>query len=190
MPDELDNRWDERDEDDAENDDGEMLFHRRQIAEEVATEDKDRRPEKIATDTIGQKTRIGHATDTRDKWRKGTNDRHKSGNDNGFAAVLFVELVGFLQVFFLDKPGLLSLQDLVADQFADVIVGVVSDNRCAENQDEDELDVQRSSACEGSRSKQQRIARQDRCHHQTSLTKNHQKQQRVGVCAISLDNRT
>ena len=82
---------------------GEIVFHNWHIAKQITECNKRRDPAKSANHVIGQEVFIIHAACTRHEGRKGTRKRHKTRKNNGFSAVSLKKLLGFDQMFFIDK---------------------------------------------------------------------------------------
>ena len=98
---------DERDEDDGEDHQFEVLFHEGDVAEEVAQESEDRHPHDPAHHVIGDEFAVFHGPHPGHEGREGADDRDEAGQDNGLAAVLIVKFLGTVEVFFLEELDIL-----------------------------------------------------------------------------------
>ena len=79
--------------DNRDNDQREILFDRRNAAEEKTRKQKKTNPGDAADNIVGDEPRVFHSPDAGDKRGEGADDGNKAGDNDGFAAVFFVELM-------------------------------------------------------------------------------------------------
>ena len=116
----------ERQDDDGQDDQRKILFDERQVAEEVAAVQKRGGPEHAAGHIVTLKPAVAHAAGARHERREGAHDRHEAGDDDGFTAVPFEELVGAIQIGLLENPGIGAkhlFPQVAADRIIDRIAG-------------------------------------------------------------------
>lgn len=94
---------------------------RNEAAQVVAGQRDADPPGQAADDVIGNELGIGHAPHPGEYGGKRPDDRHEAGQDNGLAAVLLVELLGALEVMFMEEQRFLPLEDLPAHPVAEPI---------------------------------------------------------------------
>ena len=74
-----------------------IVFHHRNIGEEIAGIGKRYYPQYRADDVVADESAVVHAAHACDKRSKRAHNRDEAGDDDGFAAVFFVEGMGFGQ---------------------------------------------------------------------------------------------
>jgi hypothetical protein len=119
-----------------------------------------------------------------DERRQGADDRHEAGDDDRLAAVLLVELVGVGQVLGLDQPEPLEVEEPRAQEVPDPVVHRVADDGRG---DEETMSTVRSTASrgrEGAGGEEQRVAGQERRHHQAGLAEDDQEQEKIGPGSV------
>ena len=89
--------------------------------------------------------------------------------------MLLVEGMGLVDMFTLDEP-VRALQQAQPDQPADPVVGVVTAERSQHQQRREPFQPQRAQTAQRTRHKQQRIAGQERRHHQAGFAIDDQEQ--------------
>ena len=94
----------QRNQDDQDGDDAEVLFDHRDVAEQVATPQEQRHPQNSAQQVVAQEFAVGHPTNTCDERRKGPDDGHEARECHCHAAVPLEEFLGAMQVFDLEQP--------------------------------------------------------------------------------------
>jgi hypothetical protein len=99
----LDHPGKDRHDDDPEDDKGEVPLDDRDVAKQVPGKHEQNDPEYPTNHIVKKKPRIVHSPNPSDKWGKGTNDRHETGNDDRFAAILFVKLVCPVEVSAIEQ---------------------------------------------------------------------------------------
>ena len=82
----------------AENEKGQIVFHHGHIAEKKSAEYKETDPENAAERAVSYEARVDHAPDTGNKWRESPDYGKEAREDDGFAAMLCIELMCFLQM--------------------------------------------------------------------------------------------
>ena len=120
--------------------------------------------------------------------REGADDGDEAGDDDRLAAVLLVELVGALEVLRvqeLDVPLEGPRPDLVPDPVVD---GVAGDGGAGEEQEQDaDLERRRGQGGQGARREEQRVAGEERRHHQPRLAEDDEGEDRVCPHPVLLD---
>ncbi len=71
------------------------MFYNWDIAKEIAGEAERHNPQNATNNIETEEPTECHFTNTGYERGKGADDRHKTGNDNGFASMFFVKGVGF-----------------------------------------------------------------------------------------------
>lgn len=95
-----------RDQDDSQYGQGEVLFDDRQVTKEIASESEEGYPNNRTDNVIYQEARIIHGTDPGHKWGKGADNGDEAGQDDRLAAVFFIKFVGAIQIFFLQEADI------------------------------------------------------------------------------------
>ena len=84
----LDQSWQDRDEDDAKDDQCEVALDDWNIAKQISGSNEDDNPDYSASNIVDEETTVGHPADPGNKWGKGADDRHETGDDNGLSTIL------------------------------------------------------------------------------------------------------
>jgi hypothetical protein len=95
---EMDEAWEHRHDNDAENEEGQIIFHHGYIAKKISPQNKKADPENTAERAICHEPGIDHSSDARNERRKRSNNREKSRKYYRLAAVLRIEFVRFFQM--------------------------------------------------------------------------------------------
>ena len=97
-PHELDQSWKNRNDNDAENEESQVILYYRHIAKEESSEHEETDPENAAEGAVSHETGIDHSSYTRDKRRKGTDDRQKTRKDYCLSTMPGIKGLGFFQM--------------------------------------------------------------------------------------------
>src|SRR6185295_3885885 len=101
-----------RNEHDCDDDQRESFLYDFDVAEPKAGEETDRDPSDAAYNVVDQESPIGHPAHTGNEWSEGSDYRDESGDDDCLATIVFIELVGSVQVLPIQEPHLLFAKDL------------------------------------------------------------------------------
>ncbi len=169
-----------RDEDNGHEHDGEVVLDEGQIAEEIPAEGKQRRPQQAAKDVEADEVAVGHASHTGYEGGKGADDGDEARQEDGDAAVLLVESVGTIQVFFLEEARVFG-EDARADGVADPVIGRIPGHGGQRDHHVQHEDIQGAAAQGGQRAggEEQRVARQEGRHHEAGLHEDDEEDQPV-----------
>ena len=105
-------------------------------AKEVTEESEDGHPDHPAYDVIAFETPVGHLPNAGHKRRERAYDGNESRQDDGLPAVLFVELMGALQVFLVQEPHVFSAKHFWSNVVSYPVVHCISHN--SRNAEKDE----------------------------------------------------
>ena len=138
-----------------------ILLNEGNVAEEVACADNGNGPEDRARAAEEFKAQSVHSRRTGNQRRKGADDGHETGEENGFAAVRDVELVRMLKLFRI-QPTDVAVVNFVSQPFPGRIAyGIAED--CTENDGKhDHPGTRRTRGSNGAGDEKKRIARQKR----------------------------
>ena len=189
LPEQLNKRRQDGHQNNAEDDVSEVVFDDGQCAEKIAKEQETGDPGDAPHHVVGGKPGVAHGADARHKWRKGADDGHEPRVDDGFSAVFFVELLGFVQVFHLQEP-VAPAKGFRPDVFSDVVIDqIAQDGRCDQQQaHQHNAEAAVRLGNDGARRKQQRIPRQNRGDHQPRFRKNDEEKDQVSPGLVIADN--
>lgn len=162
----------------------EMGLHDGQVAHQISKADQAPDPQDAAAHGIAHELGVGHLADARHERRERAHDGHEAGYDDGLAAVLLVEGVGFLQVLLVEQLAVLAPEHGWTDRAAYPVVGVVAHDGGGGQKPHGEAQVQAAGAAERPDDEEQGIARQKRRHHEPGLAENHQEQHHVRPGAV------
>lgn len=96
----------------------EVILNPTDVADEIPGHAKQRNPYNAAQKVVSYEVFVVHAPHTRDKRGEGTHDRYESRQNDGFAAVFGVEVVGLLQIFLFENLGVGIGKQFLAEEFA------------------------------------------------------------------------
>src|SRR3990172_2959203 len=131
-------------EDDPHDHEREVLFDHGYVAEIVPAEYKDCYPDDTAGDVIEYETAVGHTAYACHERREGADYRHEPRDDDGFPSVLFIKLVGAVEVFPVQKPDVFLMKDLRPDKMAYPVIERVSRYRGHAQKAEQPPDLKRA----------------------------------------------
>ncbi len=164
-----------RDDDDADDEQGEVLADGGQIAEEVAGIDKRDDPQETADEVEGHETLVSHGTHAGDEGGKGPHDGQETGHDDGLAAMLGKESLGLVEMIAAEDPRVWILEQPLTKEVANGVVGQVAEDGGQDQGAGQQVDIQGGTDGQGSRGKQQGVARQERGDHQAGFAEDDQE---------------
>ena len=80
-----------------------IFFYERESSEEIAGKGKQGYPKECTDNIIKKECIIAHFPHSRYKWCKGAYDRNKTGKNDCFPSMFFIEFPGLLKVGFIEK---------------------------------------------------------------------------------------
>ncbi|BBG28987.1 regulator of polyketide synthase expression [Zymobacter palmae] len=189
MAQELNDGRQDRHHDDADNHQLEIALNPRGPTKEVARIGQQQHPHHRPNDVIGQESAIAHAPHARHERRKGAHDGHETSNDDGLAAVAFIERLRAFQMLALEQLGIRVAKQLFTKEMPDGIVDRIPQHSSAQHQQHHQVDVEAvvGTRRQGARHEQQRIAREERCNHQPRFAKQNGEQNSVRPDAVVSD---
>ena len=123
--------------DDPDDDDLEMFLqvkvklHQNKFLQVVPGKEHRKDPGYTADEIIEPEFSLVHGHDTGDDRRKGPDNGEEAGEDDGLAAMFFIELFGLIKIFFLEQPVILTMKKeraaLVPEPIAQGIAGNTTD---------------------------------------------------------------
>jgi len=138
---ELPDGGDDREHDDGDDDQLEVVLDEWLLAEESADEGEQDDPADAAGDVVEGESGVGHLADAGDEGGEGSDDGDETGEDDGLAAVFFVELVGVGQVLLVQQARVFPREDLGAELVADGVVDGVAEDGGDGHEDHGEGEV-------------------------------------------------
>ena len=119
----------DRGDDDANDDEVEMLFDARNPSRQKVTSEQERPdPQHSADDIVCRKLEVIHPGNSGDGWGKGAHDGNKAGQNNRLAAMPVIEFLSLEYMAFAKEKGLLALEQKRAGLAADLKAGQIADN--------------------------------------------------------------
>ena len=115
---------------------------------------------------------VSHVAHACHKRGEGAHDGDEARQDDGFAAVLGVKLLGFLQMALFEDFGIGIGKQLLAKKLAYHEVDRITQNCGNDEQDHHQMDVHFAYGGDAACGKQQRIAWQQRHYHQAGFAEN------------------
>ncbi len=165
----------------------EIFFHDSQVAEIVAREHEDCRPEDAAGNIVGEKTRVFHPAQPCDEGHEGPDDGYEPRQDNGLAAVFFVEFMRTVQVLPVEEPDVLLVEYLRPHEVAYPVVHVVADDCGGGEQHDQQRNIKGPDGRQRARREEQGIPRQEGRHHEPGFAEDDDEQDHVRPDAERLD---
>ena len=156
-----------------------MLLHDGQIAKQVARHQQTDHPDQGTQHVEKGEFAAGHLGHPRHEGHESSHERHEPRQDDGDAAVFFVEGMGLVKAPSAEKPGLLPLKHPGSDISANGVVHLVAQNGRGQQQPHDQGQVHQARTTHGPDDEQERIAWQKRHDHHAGFHKNDQKQQGI-----------
>ena len=180
-------RRQDRNEDDRQNHQREVLLHHRNVPEQVAGRNEAPDPQETPEHAESQEAQVVHPPDARDERGEGADDGHEARDDDRLDAVFLVELMGALQVRAVEPARAFAAEDLRPDEIADPVVGRIAEDRGEHQQKGYGVDIERAFGRQGSHREEQRVAGQKRRHDQSRLAEDDRKQNGVRKAAVARD---
>ena len=119
----------ERDKDDERHHPMKMFVDIRDAAaQKIADRCHQQNPKNAADHVEGKETAVAHPPHTGDRRRKRADDRNKSRQNNGLAAVFFKKIMRTLNVVLLEKERVFAIEKPGANEITDGIARAVSEN--------------------------------------------------------------
>ncbi len=147
-------------------------------ADEVAERCNTNGPNEPTDDIECQEPSVVHLAGTGNDGGERTNNRHKTSDDDGLAAMFFVELLGFLDVTLLEYARIGLLKDMWPGFTPEPVANSIAGNRSDEEQDEEKPKwyghITRQDVCvvEHASGKEQAVTWQEKADKQARLGKN------------------
>ena len=88
-------------------------------------------PEDAAEDVEEQITSVGHFGGAGDGWAEGTDDGGETGENDGAAAILFIEVVSALQMAAAEEEGVFAFVESGAGRSSDPVAELIADDSAA-----------------------------------------------------------
>src|SRR3990172_11211251 len=136
------------DQDDRDHHQPEVIANDGDIAEEVAGEDEDRRPDQGSDDVVDDELAVTHRPDAGDERRERAYDRDEAGEEDRLGAVLLVEPLRPHEIGPLEEANVI-LEHPWSETLSDPIVDRVPYDGRRGQQDEKDPHVQRTGRSEG-----------------------------------------
>ena len=127
-----------------------------------------------------------HIAHARHKGRKGAHNRHESRQNNRFAAVFFVESMGFIQILAFEHARIRFGKQLFAEILADGEVYRIAYYRRRQEQRGRDMHIHPAQRRHRAGGKQERIARQKGRNHQPGFAKHDEEQNGINPQAVGL----
>ena len=115
-------------EDDPQNHERKVFLHNGEIAKGIASKDAHADPHDTADDVIAGKLGVGHTADSGHKRGKRSHDGDEARDDNRFATIFFVELMGAVEIFFLENPTVLLRKNFRSHEMADGVIDRIAED--------------------------------------------------------------
>ena len=118
-----------------------------------------------------------HFADAGDKGRKGSDDRHELGIDDGLTAVLFIESARTVQILAPENPGAGVAEQSIPQSRSQQEAKAVTEDRGECQRRDNRADVQLSRA--DANRKEQRVPRQEKSDEQAAFREHNQKKGQI-----------
>lgn len=118
MHDELKGDGKERDSDDPDHNELEVLFDDFNVAEEETSAKYAPDPDESANDVEGEEAGVVHRADACDKGGESSDDRNEPSDDDRLAAVASKEFLCLMQVINVEPANVFTAEDLGADNLS------------------------------------------------------------------------
>ena len=179
MANEAEDHRQQRQQDDADHQQRQVLLDERHVAEEVAQGHQAADPGHGADHAEHDEARVVHLRHAGDEGREGPHDGQEARQGHGLAAVAFVELMGAVEVVAAEYLRVGVAEQPLAEGPADHVVGAVAGDRRDHQQPAEQPWVHAAGGADGAGDEQQRVAGEERSHHQAGFTEDHQEQDGV-----------
>ncbi len=162
-----------------------VFLHEGDVAKQITREREEQHPDHAADNVVGDEVAVSHFSDACHEGRKGADDGNKAREEDGFAAVLFKERMGLVEIFLLDPLDVVrALTKIVTDG---VIDSIAEESR-RDQQGNQDPDIQRSQRGKCARRKQERITGQEGHDHEACFHEDHCEENAIGPCAVICDD--
>lgn len=180
----------DRDDDDGDDEQLEVMLYERQVSEKVACIAEQRHPGGSADQVEQHEAGVMHSAHSGDERCESTDDGHEPRENDGFAAVFFVERLRLVYVALLENPGIRIAEEPAAEEVADHVVAGVAGYGGGEEDQHEEVYFERhagqgrNSPCD----EQQRVAGQERGDDQPGFAEDDEEQDGVCPQVVVLDD--
>src|ERR1700730_17173304 len=140
-------------------------------AEQGAAENHGADPQDTAENIVSEVGRISHAGGSRYRRAESAHDGNEAGEDDGFAPVLFIKIVGPLQMAAAKEERLLAGVQSGTGGAADPVADLISQNRAKHYRKQQPLQGDYPGGGKNPGSHQQRITGQEKADKKTGFDK-------------------
>ena len=162
---------------------GEVVLDEGDVAEEVARPDDRDGPEDGARAAEEFEAKAVHAGRARDEGREGAHDRDETGEKDGLAAVLHVEVVGRGELLRID-PGDAPVVDLVAEPLPGGVAHRIPEDGAERHGEHDDPGTRGARRRHGARDEEERVAREEGHDHEARFEEEDQEHRDVDERAV------
>jgi hypothetical protein len=113
----------------------------RQSAKEMPEQDDAENPKYAAQEIVEEKLWIMHCCHSSNEWCECPNDRKVSGKSNRFTSVPTVESMSLFQIFPIENPGIIALEQRSPEGSADPVIEGIADESCDREQDQYDVKI-------------------------------------------------
>ena len=168
-----------------------MALHDGDVAEEIAAENEDACPGNRSADAVSEKSPVGHFAYAGDKRNEGSEDGHKACDYDGLSAVLFVEPMGFVKMFFAEDSHVFLVKNFGPDKIPYPVISIIAADSREEQKRPHKTDFENAVGHRGKRAgrEKQGIARQKRCYDKSRFAEDDNKQNEINPGVILRDDR-
>ena len=175
--------------DNAQNDDLEMVLHKRDAAEEIAHEHEQAYPRNTANSVEQGELAEIHVARTRDERCERAEERHETRNDDGEAAVFREEVVELGHALGRERLDFAGIDDARAEEAGNPVVRRVAQNGGHVEHDKRGPNIQAATVGgKHARREQERVTRQKREEHQARFDEHDKEQRRIHPHRTKRDN--
>lgn len=103
-----------RNKDNHQNNQREILAHKREVAEQITSVNQQQYPHTSANKIKNYKSAALHLAHAGHKRRKSSNDRNKTRNQNRAPAILLIKNISALQIRFFEQPRIIMFKQCLA----------------------------------------------------------------------------
>ncbi len=184
----LDEARNHRNDDDDHDDESEILLDDGDVAEEIAPQNEENDPADSPDDVIGDESPVGHPSDAGHEGGKRPDDRHKPGDDDGLASMLFIKRMGPVQVLLLEESRFFLMKNLGADIVPDPVIDRIPQDGCRNEQRDEPFDTKAAHRGECSGSEEKRVSGKKRRDDESGFEENDHEKDEIGPEAELLDD--
>lgn len=152
-------------------------------SEKIAPENHGANPEDAAEDIVNEVTRIRHLRSACDWRTKGANDGHEAHQNNRFAAIGFIELVGALEMALVEEKRVFATIESGTCGATNPIADLVADDGAKHNWQQNPFQGNDARGRKNARGNQQGITREKKANKEAGFHENDQtdKQRSTGA---------